>query len=178
MTYICLLRGINVGGKNIIKMADLRDCLTNLGLENVNTYIQSGNIVFDSKITDKQALSKQIEDAINEQFGFLPPTLLLSKEDLDKAINQAPKSFGSKPEKYRYDVIFLFPEVSAKEALDQIEAKEGVDTVNSGDVAIYFSRLVAKATQSKLSKIIKKPIYQKITIRNWRTTNKLVEMVE
>lgn len=176
MRYICLLRGINVGGNNIIKMQDLRDCLMDSGFENVGTYIQSGNIVFDAPKQTTSKLTDRIAKVIKQQFDLEPSVLVISKDILVKIVEQAPSGFGSQPEEYKYDVIFLFPDISPEEVLDQIETNEEVDQVSAGKLAIYYSRLSSKLTKSRLSKIVSKSIYKKLTIRNWRTTSKLLEM--
>src|SRR5690606_8874340 len=87
---------------------------------------------------------------------------------------QAPKGFGREPAKYRYDVLFLKSPAKATEAIRAIKTKEGVDQAHAGKHAIYFSRLIAKATQSQLSKIVQTPLYKSVTIRNWNTTTKLL----
>jgi uncharacterized protein (DUF1697 family) len=90
---------------------------------------------------------------------------------------QAPKEFGEDNSSYRYNVVFLM-DSSPAEAMDQIDAREGVDEVWQGDNAIYFRNSVPNASKSHLSKITQKPIYQSITIRNWNTTLKLLKLLE
>ncbi len=175
--YLALLRGINVGGNNIIKMADLRAFLEKKGYENVRTYIQSGNILFRATGTTTAKLTKTLEKELSAEFDYTSRVVVLTKKELDTTVQEAPKGFGAEPEKYRYDVIFLKPPLTAKKALEAIETKEGVDTVRSGTHALYFSRLISQATQSRLSKIVALPLYKNTTIRNWRTTTKLLEMM-
>ena len=91
--YLCLLRGINVSGHKIIKMADLRILLTKNGLEEVTTYIQSGNIIFSTELKTKEAISIFIEKLLLKEYGWEIPSLLLEQKDLDQIIlsNQYPK---------------------------------------------------------------------------------------
>ena len=91
-TWIALFRGINVGGNNILPMADLKRYLESLDLTNIRTYIQSGNVVFDSTASDLSSLSETIARQIEEQQGFIPQILLLSLKDLLKAIESNPFS--------------------------------------------------------------------------------------
>lgn len=174
--YIALLRGINVGGNNIIKMADLKLCFENMGFTNVVTYIQSGNVLFDSNENDYQKLTLEIENALSERFNYNSKIVLLAQTDLNRIVNAAPNGFGVNPDEYRYDVIFLKPPVTSEEALSKIKTKEGVDFVTAGDGVLYFSRLSSKSSQSQMTKMIGTAIYKEMTIRNWNTTTKLAEL--
>lgn len=174
--YIALLRGINVGGNNIIKMADLKLCFENMGFTNVVTYIQSGNVLFDSNENDDQKLTLQIENVLSERFNYNSKIVLLAQTDLNRIVNAAPNGFGVNPDEYRYDVIFLKPPVTSEEALSKIKTKEGVDFVTAGTGVLYFSRLSSKSSQSQMTKMIGTAIYKEMTIRNWNTTTKLAEL--
>ena len=173
--YIALLRGINVGGNHRIKMADLKACFEKMGFTDVITYIQSGNVLFKSQGTEED-LIHTIEQTLAKKFGYPIPVVVLSYHNLAQTVVTAPAGFGSDPDTYRYDVIFIKSPLTAKEALEKISTKEGVDQVSAGKHALYFSRLTAKATQSKLSKVITLPIYKNMTIRNWNTTTKLLAL--
>lgn len=176
--YLCLLRGINVGGNNIIKMIALKACFEGMGLTDVRTYIQSGNVVFRSEEKDTVKLTDNIEKILSKTFSYKSIVVVISEEQLEEVIKQAPKGFGEKKDEYRYDVIFIKPPLKAKEAMKEMPIKEGVDQGAAGKHALYFSRFIAKATSSKISKIVQMPMYQFMTIRNWNTTTKLLELME
>jgi uncharacterized protein (DUF1697 family) len=93
-------------------------------------------------------------------------------------VAHAPPDFGSDPDAYRYDVIFLKEPLSAAEAMQSVTTKDGVDQAFAGDGVLYFSRLISRASQSHLTRIISLPVYQSMTIRNWNTTTKLLSMME
>jgi uncharacterized protein (DUF1697 family) len=93
-------------------------------------------------------------------------------------VNKAPDGFGQEPEKYRYDVLFLQSGLSARSALKELSLREGVDQAFSGKATLYFQRLIARAGQSHLTKLVGTPLYQQLTIRNWNTTSKLLAMLE
>ncbi len=175
--YLALLRGINVGGKNLIKMAALKACFEEMGLARVRTYIQSGNVIFDSQKTDRARLTAQIEAGLLATFGLELPVVVCSAAAMERVVAQAPDGFGDQPDEYRYDVIFLKEPLTASAALERVTAKPGVDQVWGGAGVLYFSRLTSKATQSRLGRITGTPIYQQITIRNWKTTTKLAAMM-
>ena len=176
--YIALLRGINVGGNHAIKMVDLKASFEGMGYADVFTYIQSGNVIFSSKETDKEVLTKKIESTLKKTFGFLVPVVVVSATELTKTVTDAPTGFGEDQKKYRYDVFFLKNPLTAADVLEQISVKEGVDRVTKGVGVVYFSRLIEKATQSHLPKVITLPIYKQMTIRNWNTTTKLLSLLE
>ncbi len=174
--FVALLRGINVGGNNIIKMGDLKACFEEMGFTNVITYIQSGNVLFDSNENNQLQLTQQIEKALSERFNYNSKVVLLSQQALIQIINAAPNGFGINPDEYRYDVIFLKPPLTSKDALSKIKTKEGVDFVTAGNGVLYFSRLSAMSGQSQMTKMIGTAIYKEMTIRNWNTTTKLAEL--
>lgn len=176
--YLALLRGINVGGNNIIKMADLKACFESMGLSDVVTYIQSGNVIFKSAEKDKAKLTKKIEAGLTERFNYEARLVVVSHKQLKQAVEGAPRGFGTAPDKFRYDVIFLKEPLTAKEAMKSVRVKEGVDAAHAGRDALYFSRLIAKASSSYLTKIIGLPVYQYMTIRNWNTTTKLLALMD
>ena len=176
--FVALLRGINVGGKNIIKMAELKACLEALGYRHVRTYIQSGNVLFSTDESDQARLASQLEDALSKSFNYQSRVVVRSDEEMKAIVAHAPKDFGSDPATYRYDVIFLKEPLTSAEAMKSVKTKEGVDQAFAGNGVLYFSRLNSKAGQSHLSRIITMPVYQSMTIRNWNTTTKLLDMME
>jgi uncharacterized protein (DUF1697 family) len=176
--YLALLRGINVGGKNIIKMADLKASFETMGFSEVKTYIQSGNVLFQSDEKDKVALTNRIEKALSSQFSFEARIVTVAHKELASIVREAPDGFGEDGKSYRYDVIFLKEPLTPREAMKSVSTKAGVDTAHTGKQALYFSRLIAKASQSHLTKIIGLPVYQNMTIRNWNTTTKLLGLME
>lgn len=180
-TYVILLRGINVGGKNKISMAELKLHLEKIGFTNVVTLINSGNVVLHSNFDAKTTVEK-IEDMLPKKFK-LDSTIIriaaLDHKAYKRVVDQAPKEFGKDNENYRYYVLFLMG-VNAKEAMQQIDVREEVDAAWKGDFAIYYrlpSLASKNATKSHLNKIAQKPIYQSVTMRNWNTTTKLLELL-
>jgi uncharacterized protein (DUF1697 family) len=172
--YIALLRGINVGGNNIIKMTDLKSCFVGMGFTGVSTYIQSGNVSFFSGEHATAKLTGKIEKELSERFNYSSLIVLKTYKELEAIVAGAPSGFGKSPGEYRYDVMFLREGLSASDLQKQIPLEEGVDQVWNGPGVIYFSRLGSKSSQSKMSRIITMSFYREITIRNWNTTLKLL----
>jgi uncharacterized protein (DUF1697 family) len=172
---VALLRGINVGGRNKLPMKDLVAHLSEAGYDDVSTYIQSGNVFF-ARTGKPRDIESDLTRLIHERFGFDVPVVVQSQAEVAKVVAEAPAGFGD-PE-HRCDVIFLKHPLSAAEAMASMPTpREGVDQVWPGPGVIYFSRLDAQASKSRLSRITASPIYPSITIRNWNTTRKLHELL-
>ena len=174
--YIALLRGINVGGKNIIKMEQLKQVFVDMGFSDVKTYIQSGNVIFGTLESDKLKLTGEIENQLLRNFSAEIKTLVLTADDLTETVENAPGNFGAEPEKFRYDVWFILPPTTVNDVVSNLRLREGVDFLQTGKNVIYTSRLTSQMSKSHFSKIIKTQIFSKLTIRNWNTTTTLLEL--
>lgn len=173
---MALLRGVNVGGNRKVPMADLRDVIAGLGYDDVSTYIQSGNVVFSTSDA-RGGIESTIESAIAARFGFPVPVVVRSARQLRTVVHGAPPCFGQRPETYYSDVIFLKAPLTAARALAVTERRDGVDEAWAGMGVLYYQRLGAERTKSKLGKIAATPEYQLLTIRNWTTTTKLLALL-
>lgn len=156
----------------------LKACLEKAGFKDVATYIQSGNVLFSSGEKDADRLTRRMEQALSKEFSYESRVVVVSHDTLRAAVKRAPKGFGKNSNKYRYDVIFLKRPLTADEAMKSVKVKDGVDAAYKGKGVVYFSRLIAKAAQSHLSRIAGLPIYQKMTIRNWNTATKLLAIMD
>jgi uncharacterized protein (DUF1697 family) len=175
MRYVALLRGINVGGNALIKMSDLKACCEGLGLEAVSTFIASGNVLFEA---DGKWLVEKIEAGLEKRFGLPVKVVLRSAKQMRQVVERAPAGFGKQPAKFRYDAWFVKEPLTAAEVVSHLKPREGVDRVWAGEGVVYASRLIAKASQSRLAKVISSPVYRSITIRNWNTTTQLATLLE
>lgn len=178
ISYLALLRGINVGGRNTIRMRELAQCFEAHGYSDVRTYIQSGNVLFDSDEPDRAALTADIERMLGASFEYRAVVCLRTGEEMRAAVVQAPAGFGARPDAYRSDVLFLLPPLTPTEVLSGLVLREGVDEAHAGTQEVYFQRLAARAAQSRLSRIASLPMYQRMTIRSWSTTIKLLALME
>ncbi|GAB2486193.1 DUF1697 domain-containing protein [Alkalibacterium psychrotolerans] len=180
--YVVLLRGINVGGKNKIKMADLKAVLTDAGFLHVQTYIQSGNLILHSK-PDAERVQLKIEQLLLEKFELNSERLkvLALSTTVYQAVEEAPNHFGksSDGKDYRYDVLFPI-NISVEKAMSDLPVREGIDTVWLGKHVIYYRRPGPSHpdyTKSGLNRLPKKAVYQFLTLRNWKTTVKMWDML-
>ena len=176
--YVALLRGINVGGKNLIKMPALKECFEAGGFEDVRTYIASGNVLFRATGT-VSALTDRIEEMLSKSFDHYRASIVIrSRAQMRSVVEKAPKGYGTKPDTYLTDVAFLKEPLTARAALKQVSLKEGVDEVAAGPGVLYFSRLAEKASSSRMSRMTQLPIYKSMTLRTWGTTTRLLRLMD
>jgi uncharacterized protein (DUF1697 family) len=174
---VVLLRGINVGGKNKLPMADLRSALHAAGYANLETYIQSGNVVLDAE-SGGADLEAELEAVLRQCFGFPIAVVTRSAVEYRHVVASAPPGFGSQPDVFHSDVVFLKSPLTADEAMVVLTCRPGVDEAWAGPGAVYFRRLSERRTESRLSKVTGTPQYKLMTIRNWATTTKLLGLLD
>ncbi|MFB4168221.1 DUF1697 domain-containing protein [Virgibacillus sp. JSM 102003] len=180
MIYIALLRGINVGGKNKIKMAELRNVLETIGLNRVQTYIQSGNILFESN-EKEEPLQKQIEKRIEEGFGYSINVILRTATELERIIRNCPfseKSISEAEASAAGESLYvaLLPNPPSQEGIKRLSnyknEKESYQIVGR-EIYLLFHHSIRN---SHLARSIQK-LGMPVTVRNWKTLNKLDTMV-
>ncbi len=189
-SHVALLRGINVGGRNKVPMADLREVVTSLGHTGVSTYIQSGNVLFSTAATDTAKLATALESAIAERFGIWASVVVLSRDELAKVLAGNP--YPDEPNPRLVHVVFLNAE-PPKDLLDRIAAagsavaaKGSRDTVQAAGQALFLHTPDGFGTSElaqALFRIIGPPAKQKkqavaATARNWATATKLLSLCE
>jgi uncharacterized protein (DUF1697 family) len=185
LTHVALLRGINVGGRNKVAMADLRKVVESLGHGNVATYIQSGNVVFTSNHTDTAAIAAELERALEETLGRRSSVVVLSRAELAKVIADNP--FPDEADPKRVHAIFRGAEVGADEAAAVAAAERRAGDKGGRDQAKVVGRTVYLHTPdgfggSELAALLTRinPAAQDRggTARNWATVTKLLAMLD
>ena len=177
VNYVALLRGVNVGGRNVVPMADLRAAFEDAGYGSVSTYIQSGNVLFESD-GPRASLERHIETMLQSMLGVPLVVVVRSHRQLRNVVNGAPGGFGAEPDSYHSDVVFLKPPLSNRQALRAVDPRDGVDQVWPGPGVLYFSRRSERLGQSRMSRIAGTPQYRRMTIRNWNTTTRLLSLLD
>jgi uncharacterized protein (DUF1697 family) len=177
--YVALLRGINVGGNNLIRMADLKASFEDMGFDGVRTVIQSGNVVFRTGggdgAGDGTALTARIERGLTKAFGYDARVAVRSHDQLAAVVKKAPRGFGGGVD-HRWYVVFLLEPTTPADVVAAAPPRAGVDRVTKGDGVVYYATLMSGRTRSSLNRVIGTPVYQNLTIRNWNTTIKLLEL--
>ena len=175
--YVALLRGINVGGKNLVPMADLREAFEDQGFGAVSTYIQSGNVLFESD-APRKTLETDVEAMLEKRLGLPLVVVVRSHTELRKVVEDAPDGFGTEPTRYHSDAIFLKAPLTSAKAMRVVKEREGVDQAWPGNGVLYFARLSERRTQSRMGSIVGTPEYKLMTIRSWSTTTKLLALLD
>ena len=179
MTRLALLvRGINVGRKHKVVMAQLRQEVTELGLENVETYINSGNIFFDTSISKTQ-LVEILQAFFDKHYPFIQRFSLLSQEDYEEELRTLPEWWFQ--EMARKDVLFYTEGLDIKQVIEKVESMELVDEVlHFGKLGIFWGKF-SEETYSKTAYhkyLLKMPFYRNITIRNAKTFDKIGQFLK
>ncbi|TXN38128.1 DUF1697 domain-containing protein [Flagellimonas hymeniacidonis] len=173
-TYIALLRGINVGGQKKIKMADLRQTLERSGLQNVKTYIQSGNIVFDSEMSKIEEIQDSIYDAILSDFGFEVPILVVTGGEIERILKENP-FINKTTENNLYFV--LLKEVPNQSLVDEFNAISfDHEDFYITDNCVYLCCKRGYGNAKLNNNLIERMLKVSATARNLRTMQKLLEL--
>ena len=181
MTYAALFRGINVGGKNIVKMAELRQMLSRLGFLNVKTYIQSGNAVFDSN-ENSDKVKESLQFAFQNAFKFESAVILRTKDEINAVIKQLPFSgeeietaVSANPD-VEHLYVYFTDNALADSTINALNASYGnPDRLALGKGGVYLL-CYESVRDSKLAAALSKQ-NAAMTARNWKTLNKLFEMM-
>lgn len=174
-TYIALLRGINVSGQKKIKMADLRQVLEENGLKSVKTYIQSGNIIFDSEPVDRSALQEKIAIIIRQQFGFDVPTLVLRKNVVEHILKANPFHEEAEENKLYYVLLKSTPKEVLVEQFNQLQFEHEGFKITDTCVYLFCKGGYGKAKLN--NNLIENKLKVEATTRNHKTMLKLLELV-
>ncbi len=176
--YVALLRGINVGGNNIIAKDDLRRCFEDLGFARVRTYIQSGNIVFRAAQGEGEQLTARVEAGLSERFSYAARAVVLSYAEYRALLDAAPPAWGEDPA-YRHNALFTLAGTTPDEVLASLPpVKDELETVAAGPGVIFWSAEKQRVTRSAFVKLPALPVYQQVTIRNHNTVRRLAALLD
>jgi uncharacterized protein (DUF1697 family) len=174
MRYVALLRGINVGGNAIVRMAELRDCASGLGLEDVSTYIASGNLLFRSS-TRATVLEAALEEAIEQQFGLPIRVVVRNAREIARIAEAIPEAWLGAAH-LRVTVGFLLRGATAGRIAATLKPRDGIDEVVTAPGALLWATRRDALTRSGL-RLIGTEAYRTMTLRNLNTTLKLAELL-
>lgn len=175
--YVALLRGINVGGTNLISMADLRVVFEKLGFANVRTFLNTGNVLFQSDISDSRKLEAAIESAIASHFSEPVRVMVRSGKQMTDLIDHLPKSWQDPSDK-RCNVVFLRHTIDESSLVEQFHPKPEIEELHYVPGALLWSAQLATLTKSTMLKLAVSPLYQDMTIRRLSTARKLYELLK
>lgn len=176
-TWVALLRGINVGGNNIIPMSALSSTFTKLGVASVKTYIQSGNVLFHSEEDDARALEQRIERALTKAYRYEAKVVLRSMDEMDAVIRDLPRAWKRPDPSARHNVIFLRHEIDSESILEGLAPKKQIEQVLYRPGVLYWSAKTSDLARTSMAKLSSNAIYRQVTVRNLNTTRKIHELM-
>jgi uncharacterized protein (DUF1697 family) len=177
MVYVALLRGINVGGKNKVDMKTLKGVFEDAGMTSVRTYINSGNVIFESSSRSRAKLAEVLEKAIERKFRFDIKVLVRDLRSM-RAVMKAMPAKWTNDKDQRCDVMFLWDDVAKPSVLKQFKIKPEIEDVKYASGAVIWRVDREHVTKSGLMKLVGTPIYKRMTIRNCNTARKLLQLME
>jgi uncharacterized protein (DUF1697 family) len=175
--FVALLRGVNVGGNNMISMSSLKQSFEKLGFSDVATYINSGNIIFKSKEADARKLEIKIEKMLAKEYQLGSKVVLRSLSEMEKLVQSIPRNWTGESG-WRYNVIFLRHTIDSEKILAELEVKKDIEEVVYCPGALLWSAQVSEMTRTNMIKLSSRKMYQDMTIRNLNTTRKLYELMK
>ncbi|HEV2141613.1 MAG TPA: DUF1697 domain-containing protein [Candidatus Dormibacteraeota bacterium] len=175
MIYVAFLRGVNVGGNSIVSMAAIKEALVALGLSDVRTYINSGNVIFSTRASDARQLTARIEKALEQHTGMAIKVLVMDHKSLKKMVGAIPPSWVDDKTMRTY-VLLLWKELDDRSILDRLPIKAGVDELRYTPGAVVWRVDRENVGRSQMNRIVGTPVYKKITIRSANTMRKLNEL--
>lgn len=176
MKYVALLRGINVGGNNPVKMSELKMAFEKYGHKNVLTYINSGNVIFESVEESSEKLTKELESLLTKTFKYDARVVVRSQEQMKKTVKSVPSGWNTRTDIRCYVGFLARP--ATKEEIAGVTVREGVDSLKVENDALYMTSLVSKLTKSAFNKLPSSALYKEMTIRNYNTTKKILALME
>lgn len=179
MIYVALLRGINVGGNNKINMKQLKETFEQAGMQDVVTYINTGNIIFadhQERIQANAEISKILEQAITAEFGLEIRVVVRNMEEMQTVLQALPEEWTN-DEHAKSDVMFLWDEVNDVSVLDKLPLKPEVGTLIYVTGAILYSVSREDAARSGMNKLVGSSVYKYMTVRNVNTTRQIYKLM-
>jgi uncharacterized protein (DUF1697 family) len=174
--YVALLRGINVGGKTLVKMAELKACVEELGFDEVSTYIASGNVLFETRKVDPAKLGMKVERAIEKRFRLPVKVVVLDRPKYARIVKAIPKAWIGDTS-MRANVAFVRRGTEAKRIVRELEPDPAIEEVKAVDGAILWATKRDALNRSVMRKLIGGAAYKELTVRNLNTTLKLDELL-
>ena len=175
--FVALLRGVNVGGNNMISMSALKKSFEEMGFPHVSTYINSGNIIFTTKENDPRKLEKKIEQLLSKDYQLDSRVVVRSLSEMEKLVESLPQNWTG-DSGWRYNVIFLRHTIDSEKILDELVVKPDIEEVVYRPGTLLWSAQISELTRTNMLKLSSRKMYLDMTIRNLNTTRKLRELMK
>ena len=178
MKYVVLLRGVNISGKNKVSMPKLKQLLEENNYQNVSTYLNSGNIIIESNINNKELIIENISKIIEFNFNIKIPIYIMTVPELEDILNNSPSWWGTTNKEIYDNLIFIIPPTTYEEVYNTIGSpKENIDQIEEYHSTIFWSFVLKDYRKSTWGiKTASTSITNKITIRTANTMKKLLQL--
>ena len=175
--FVALLRGVNVGGNNMVSMASLKTSFEKLGFDDVATYINSGNVLFKAREADARKLERRIEAMLSKQHQLGCKVVVRSLPEMAKLVKSLPPTWNG-DSRWRYNVIFLHHTIDSENLLKDLGPKSEIEEVVYRPGTLLWSAQVSAITRTTMLKLSARKTFQYMTVRNLNTTKKLYELLK
>jgi uncharacterized protein (DUF1697 family) len=175
--FVALLRGLNVGGNNMVSMKALKASVERLGLENVATYINSGNVLFTTARSDARTLEREIDEMMRGEYGIATRTVVRSHGEMARLVKSI-RATWTPDASWRYNVMFLRHEIDSERVVDAFVAKPDIEQVVYCAGTLLWCARADALTRSAMVKVASHPLYKNMTVRNINTTTRLFALME
>jgi len=175
--FVALLRGVNVGGKNMIRMSSLKESFERMGFDSVSTYINSGNIIFKSQEGDARKLEESIEGMLSREYKLECKVVVRSFSEMADLVKSLPEAWDGDA-LWKYNVIFLRHSIDSKNILDVLKPKSDIEEVSYRRGTLLWSARISDMSRTIMLKLSSQKLFQEMTVRNTNTTKKLYELMK
>ena len=175
--FVALLRGVNVGGKNMIRMSSLKESFERMGFGDVATYINSGNIIFKTQEGDARKLERSIEGMLSSEYELECKVVVRSLSEMADLVKSLPETWDGDG-RWKYNVIFLRHSIDSENILDELKPRGDIEQILYRPGTLLWSARISDLSRTSLHRLPGQKLFQEMTIRNTNTTRKLYELMK
>ena len=176
-TFVALLRGVNVGGNQMISMSSLKKSFEGMGFAGVSTYINSGNIIFKSKEADARKLERKVEQMLLREYQLDSKVVVRSFAEMERLVESLPRNWKGDRD-WRYNVVFLRHSIDSEEIVKDLEFKKDIEQVAYRPGVLLWSAQATEMARTSFVKLASCKMFKEMTVRNLNTTRKLYELMK
>jgi len=175
--FVALLRGVNVGGKNMIRMSSLKESFERMGFGDVTTYINSGNIIFKTQEGNARKLERSIEGMLSSEYELECKVVVRSLSAMADLVQSLPETWDGDG-RWKYNVIFLRHSIDSENILDGLKPESDIEQIVYRPGTLLWSARISDLGRTSLHKLPSRKLFQEMTVRNTNTTRKLYELMK
>ena len=175
--FVALLRGVNVGGKNMLRMSALKESFERMGFGDVATYINSGNIIFKAQEGDARKLERSIEGMLSSEYELECKVVVRSLSEMADLVKSLPETWDGDG-RWKYNVIFLRHSIDSENILDGLNPEGDIEQIVYRPGTLLWSARISDLSRTSMHKLPSRKLFQEMTVRNTNTTRKLYELMK